>query len=303
MFFREITTEEQLDKKNEEGEIHENAVEDVDGNTQVAGEISGAALKVCVVEDGETADHLRDLQDGDAEGDERGESDSEAEGLGHEEVVGVHEGMHKVVHKGEVAAEADLEGPGVPAVDHGDDVVVPVQEDDGPLAQHEEERVDELGDLGQAEQERGGDEVLAVGDAAVVAEAVALHEDKVVERGDLEEEADDGEQREGEVPQRQKAVQEGGGGPVPHEALDSEHQAVVDEGQEEGHLVVHVHPGNRVSQPPLVGRQRAIGIPDEPDAGLVGVGGPTVGVGLSFAGSTKGNRLKASDSIVDRSLR
>lgn len=41
----------------------------------------------------------------------------------------------------------------VPAVHHGDDVVEPVEEDDGPLAQAEEDGVYELGDLGEAEEE------------------------------------------------------------------------------------------------------------------------------------------------------
>ena len=40
----------------------------------------------------------------------------------------------------------------VPAVEENSDVVVPVEEDEGSLARHDEDRVDELGDLGVDEQ-------------------------------------------------------------------------------------------------------------------------------------------------------
>eukprot|EP00981_Chlorochromonas_danica_P000288 scaffold67_cov180-Ochromonas_danica.AAC.2 len=101
--------------------------------------------------DGRAHKHLRDLQQGD---DPRGEPLGDLlESL--ETVVEVHDGVHGVVHGDEVESCARHGHIGVPAEDQHGDVVVPVQEDQRLLAQDNEDGVDQLGDLGPDEEQRG----------------------------------------------------------------------------------------------------------------------------------------------------
>ncbi len=85
-------------------------------------------------------EHLSDLRDGDEHG---------GEGLGAhaqrlQAVVTVHKSMHGVVHGDEVESRAGHGGVGTPAEQQHGHVVVPVQEDERSLAEHDEHRVDEL---------------------------------------------------------------------------------------------------------------------------------------------------------------
>jgi len=87
-----------------------------------------------------THEHLGDLRDGDEHG---------REGLGThaqrlQAVVAVHKSVHGVVHGHEVESRACHGGVGTPAEQQHSHVVVPVQEDERSLAEHDEHRVDEL---------------------------------------------------------------------------------------------------------------------------------------------------------------
>ena len=100
-------------------------------------------------------EHLGDLGDGD---------EHSGEGLGAhaqrlQAVVAVHEGVHGVVHGHEVKSRASHRGVGTPAKQQHGHVVVPVQEDERSLAEHDEHRVDELRHLAVDEEhhpEAGG---------------------------------------------------------------------------------------------------------------------------------------------------
>jgi hypothetical protein len=87
--------------------------------------------------------HLNDLRRGDDESGERlGQALKRLQA-----VVSIHDGVHSVVHGDEVKARAGERAVGVPAEEENGHVVVPVEEDQGLLAENDEERVDELGDL------------------------------------------------------------------------------------------------------------------------------------------------------------
>lgn len=62
--------------------------------------------------------------------------------------------MHTVVHHHEPTRGGGVLGEGVPGVQQHGDVVVPVQEDERLLAQHDEHGVAQLGQLGQHEHVR-----------------------------------------------------------------------------------------------------------------------------------------------------
>ena len=63
-------------------------------------------------------------------------------------VVPIHDGVHCVVHGNEVEARAGEGAVGVPAEEQNRDVVIPVEEDQRLFAKNDEQRVDELGNLG-----------------------------------------------------------------------------------------------------------------------------------------------------------
>jgi len=92
-------------------------------------------------------DHLCQLQRGDDHSDELWHVD--AEGL--QRVVGVHDGVNQVVHAHEPASCRNVVGVGVPGVQEDSHVVVPVQEDERLLPEHDEHGVAQLRHLGQRE--------------------------------------------------------------------------------------------------------------------------------------------------------
>lgn len=94
--------------------------------------------------------HLSQL----AGGDEHGDVFPRPVAHGTQRVVGVHDGVHAVVHDDVPACGRCVLRVGEPRVEQHGYVVVPVQEDEGLLAQNDEHRVSQLGQLGQNEQER-----------------------------------------------------------------------------------------------------------------------------------------------------
>ncbi len=74
--------------------------------------------------------------------------------------------MHDVVHDDEPSGGRGVLGEGVPRVEQHGDVVVPVQEDERLLPQHDEDGVAQLGNLGQHERQRP-----EAGDAVTLDEA------------------------------------------------------------------------------------------------------------------------------------
>jgi hypothetical protein len=148
-----------------QGEVHEQvdvAAEHDRAGEQVGGrvvahwpsrclpeDVLGDVLEVPAGEADEGAEeHLADLREGDEEG---------GEGLGaqverQQAVVAVHECVDHVVHGHEVQARPRHRGVRVPAEQQHRHVVVPVQEDQRLLAQHDEGRVHQLGQLREDEQ-------------------------------------------------------------------------------------------------------------------------------------------------------
>lgn len=88
-------------------------------------------------QDGQTHGHLHDLGGGDHHG----------AGAGHayagrlRRIVGIHEGVNRVVHGHEPASACHLVPVGEPGVEQNGDVVVPVEEDEALLPQDNEDRV------------------------------------------------------------------------------------------------------------------------------------------------------------------
>ncbi|GMS85970.1 hypothetical protein PENTCL1PPCAC_8145, partial [Pristionchus entomophagus] len=70
-----------------------------------------------------------------------------------EEVIGVHEGMNDQVEVGQVSVEGGRCWIRVESVHQSEDVVIPVEEEEGFLAEHLEESVSELGQFAQHEDE------------------------------------------------------------------------------------------------------------------------------------------------------
>jgi len=97
--------------------------------------------------DGGAHDHLSELQRGDDHGDEFRNVDAER----FQGIVGVHDGVNQVVHADEPAGCGDVVGVRVPGVQEHGHVVVPVQEDERLLPEHDEDGVTELGNLRQRE--------------------------------------------------------------------------------------------------------------------------------------------------------
>ncbi len=126
-------------------------VEEVGEEQQVAqvheagpGDVVGAGGAVSVVHPAvhqpahrQPHGHLTDL----SAGDEHGEGPRHAETGGTCGVVTVHERVHAVVHGHEPAAAGHHVFVGVPGVQQHGDVVVPVQEEQLLLPQHDERRV------------------------------------------------------------------------------------------------------------------------------------------------------------------
>jgi len=100
--------------------------------------------------DGTPHDHLRQL----TRRDHHGDTLPRVIAHGAQRVVRVHDGVHAVVHDDVPAGGRRVLCIGEPGVQQHGDVVVPVQEDEGLFAQHDEHCVAQLGQLGQHKQER-----------------------------------------------------------------------------------------------------------------------------------------------------
>lgn len=130
-------------------EVHRQTVLDVDLGDVALGL---AALEVLVGPDiDRTADdHLRQLEGCDDHGDGfRWRVSHRAKG-----VVGVHDGVDKVVHDDEPASGGSVLGVGEPGVEEDGDVVVPVKEDERLFPENDEDGVSELGQLREDEHPR-----------------------------------------------------------------------------------------------------------------------------------------------------
>ena len=117
--------------------------------------------------------------------------------------------MNDEVHDDEPAGGGGVLAEGVPAVDEDGDVVVPVEEDQLLLPQHDEDGVPQLGHLGQHEHpgpEPAHSVVLdEAGDAEGVVEAVGV--ERVHELGQRPGGAHDAEHGQEHAPSRQGATQ------------------------------------------------------------------------------------------------
>ena len=102
---------------------------------------------VGVRNDKDAGQHLGDLQRRDGHG--NGFAQPDAQTL--DRIVGVHEEVDDEVDAHEVAAKGRSLRGARPGEEEDGDVVIPVQEDDGPLAEDQEDRVSQLHDLGQSE--------------------------------------------------------------------------------------------------------------------------------------------------------
>lgn len=271
-----------MNKENEEREVHDNTVEEIEHDPKVRGEVSGVAVVEAEVEDGETGDHLGDLEEGDDDGDDVGDADGATEGAGHEEVVEVHDRVDEEVHEGEGAALGDEEDPGVPAVDHGDDVVVPVEEDDFLFLEDQPQGVEELRHFGDAEQEGERGEALARGGADVVGEA--RFQDGHDEVAALHDGAQQREHGQRQIPPGQDVLQHFGWRAVLHVLLQKDDdEEIVEKRKQERDLVMDRHPSTGVCVPPLAAAQMTRFIPRMGELGFVGVGRSSIGIRLRLA--------------------
>ena len=128
---------------------------------------------------------------------------------GFEGVVRVHDRVNDEVHDDEPPGWGGVLAEGVPAVDEDRDVVVPVKEDQLLLPQHDEDRVPQLGDLGENEHPgpEPADPVLLdeAGDAEGVVEAVGV--EGVHELGECPGGPHDAEHGQEHAPAREGASQ------------------------------------------------------------------------------------------------
>lgn len=90
--------------------------------------------------DGTADNHLRQLEGGDHHRDEAWRAELERT----KGIVGVHEAVDAVVHDDEPAGRRGVLGVWEPRIHQHSDVVVPVQEDQRLLAQHDENGVAEF---------------------------------------------------------------------------------------------------------------------------------------------------------------
>ncbi len=210
-----VGVDEEVREEHKVAKVHHRRPEDV-----LLGDGTAAARRlrhIGLVVDVAAGDHLQDLRRGDHLRDEAGHLD--AHGLAR--VVRVHHRVHKVVHGHEPAARRRKVLVRVPAVDEHGGVVVPVEEDELLLAQHDEHRVDELGQL--AHDEHVGPEA---GDAVAVAVVADRLGDALVrdDPGELGQDADGAQHAE----QRQEDVP-GDEGRAALEARSGAHHAATDE--------------------------------------------------------------------------
>jgi len=144
----EVCVVEEVAEEDEVTGVHHEAVSQVvkRGLAEVATRLD----LICPHIDKGTEHHLHNLEGSDGHAD--GPRDAEAEGT--EGVVRVHEGVHCVVHHHEPATRAQVVGVAVPHVDQGGDVMIPMQEDQLLLPQHDEQSVPEFVDFRNGKHKR-----------------------------------------------------------------------------------------------------------------------------------------------------
>jgi len=81
--------------------------------------------------------HLNDLKRGDGHADGAGDAETQRT----QSIVGIHEGVHRVVHHHKPTSGSEMVGVAVPHVDQGADVMVPMQEDQLLFTEHDEQRI------------------------------------------------------------------------------------------------------------------------------------------------------------------
>lgn len=139
--------EEEVDEESQVGGVHEDG-ELEDGWIEVAVGV-GEVHKVSEMgENGARDDELEDLKGGDSLGDESWHANLHRA----EEVVRVHEGVDNKVKVDSVSVESWSQWMRVPGVDHGKNVMVPVEEHEWTLAKNQEDGVDEFEEFGSHEQ-------------------------------------------------------------------------------------------------------------------------------------------------------
>lgn len=147
---RQVRLVEEAGEQHKVAEVHGNGQLDVDRRYVARGAAGGGQEVVRPDVDRTADDHLQQLQRRDHHRDEA----RRLEAHGAQRIVRVHDRVHAVVHHDEPARRRRVLGVREPRVDQHGDVVVPVQEDQRLLAQHNEQRVAQLGQLGQHEQPR-----------------------------------------------------------------------------------------------------------------------------------------------------
>jgi len=153
---RQVDIVEKVKEESEIASVHDER--DLDVRVAYVARSAGLLDQIAVIVDYYADDHLRELRERDDEADPLGYAKDVHGATG---VVRVHHGVHGRVHHEEPAARGGLVLHRVPAVDEHGTMMVPVQEDELLLAQHDEHGVDEFGHLAHHEHPHP-----AAGDAA-----------------------------------------------------------------------------------------------------------------------------------------
>lgn len=137
---------EDLKEEKEVGEVHDNArlEADVRGGTGH----TGILVFVDLDADPDTKYHLKELEERDSV--PRDEAGPHAHRR--QRVIKVHDAVHRVVHRNEVDAGARLSRVRLPDVKQHGEVVVPVEQHERLLPEHDEDRIDQLRDLTDDEE-------------------------------------------------------------------------------------------------------------------------------------------------------
>lgn len=142
-----VRLEEEVDEEGQVGGVHEDS-ELEDGWVEVAVGIGEVHQITEMGENGARDDELEDLKGGDGLRDDTGYANLHRA----EEVVRVHEGVDDKVQIDSVSIESGGQWVGIPGVDHGKNVMVPVEEHQWTLAENEEDGVDEFEEFGGHEE-------------------------------------------------------------------------------------------------------------------------------------------------------
>lgn len=200
---REVGLVEEPREQHEVAEVHRDGQLDVERRDVTV----GPALEEMVRPEVDRAphDHLQQLQ----RGDQHGELPRGAVPHRPQRVVRVHDRVHAVVHHDEPPRAGRVLREAEPAVEQHGDVVVPVEEDQRLLPEHDEDGVPQLGQLAQHEHERpeARDAVLRDerGHAHAVVEAVVGERVQELRPGPAG--PHDAEDRQGGVPEGEHPAQ------------------------------------------------------------------------------------------------